>query len=178
MLRNEKSYRLVEHRKFSVTPFDESHMQVTVRHPKRMHGAGVSVVNPGGARTKYFSYQRTARQVPSLQFTLGDAVPIFDDSDLTTAVLDVEGDLTGLAIQNRQEVSVWATAELLDASGRRLAETMVEVWPSHFLLLELSELFGSAYSPSQIVRVQSVAPVQVMGVAVDAAGNATPLRAR
>jgi len=48
----------------------------------------------------------------------------------------------------------------------------------YFLLLDLSELFGVPYSPSQTMRVRATAPVQVMGVAVDAAGRATPIPVR
>ena len=161
-----------------VTYVDEAHMQVTVAQPTRMHGTGVRIVNPGGAQAKYFSYQRTIRQGTTLQSTLRDAVPVFPDNDVTAAVVDVEGNSTGLAIQNRQAVGVFAIAELLDANGRRLAVATVEIRQGRFVLLELSELFGVAYVPSEIVRVRSLAPIQVMGVAVDAAGNATPLRPR
>ena len=161
-----------------VTYVDQSHMRVTLAQPVRMHGTGVLVENPDGAETKYSSYQRTAADATSLHATLRDAFPIFADRDVSTAVVDVQGAATGLAIQNRQDVDALAVAELLDAAGRRLAQTSVKVPPSRFMLLELSELFGRSYGPGQVVRVRSLVPVQVMGVAVDGAGAATPLPSR
>jgi hypothetical protein len=79
--------------------------------------------------------------------------------------------------QNRQPAAA-LVAELLDASGRVRATATVRVRPGQYVLTELSELFGMAYSSSQVVRVRSDAPIQVMGVAVDAAGNASPIAAR
>jgi IPT/TIG domain-containing protein len=163
----------------SATEFvDAAHMRVTVAQPARMHGLGVQVVNPAGGQTSYFSYLRTKADATSLQATLRDAVPVFADIDATTALVDVAGTATGLAIQNRQPGAAQAIAELFDAAGRQLAATTVTV-PSHrYLLLELSELFGRPYAAGQIVRVRSLVPVQVMGVAVDAAGGARPLASR
>lgn len=161
-----------------VTYVDASHMQATVALPAHMHGAGILVTNRDGSQSKYFSYLRTVRQATSLNPTLHDAVPVFPDVDVTSALVDVKGHSTGLALQNRQNASLFAATELLDASGRRIAGAIVQIQPRHFLLLELSELFGVPYSPSQSVRVRSTAPIQVMGVAVDAAGGATPLPIR
>lgn len=161
-----------------VTYVDASHMQVTVAQPTHMNGAGILVTNRDGTQTKYFSYQRTVRQATSFNPTLHDAVPVFPDVDVTSALVDVKGQSTGLAIQNRRGASVFVSAALLDVNGSRIAAASVEIRSGHFLLLELSELFGVPYSPSQTVRVRSAAPIQVMGVAVDAAGGATPLAIR
>ena len=104
--------------------------------------------------------------------------PHFNFEQVTSALVDVKGQSTGLAIQNRRGASVFVSAALLDVNGSRIAAASVEIRSGHFLLLELSELFGVPYSPSQTVRVRSAAPIQVMGVAVDAAGGATPLAIR
>lgn len=157
---------------------DPSHMQVTLAQPTRMHGVGVRVVNRDGAEAKYFSYQRTVRQRSSLNFALNSAIPVFPDVDVTSALIDVTGYATGLAIQNRQAVPVDAAAELLDAEGHQLAGIVVNVGAGQFLLQDLSELFGTPYSSSQVVRVRSLSPIQIMGVAVDAAGDLTPLPIR
>lgn len=161
-----------------VTYVDASHMLVTVAQTTHMHGAGILVVNRDGTQTKYFSYQRTMPQAWSLNPTLHDAVPVFPDIEVTTALVDVRGQSTGLAIQNRQAAGVVVSAELLDESGGRIGVASVEVQPGYYLLLELSELFGMPYSSSQTVRVRSASPVQVMGVAVDAAGRASPIPTR
>jgi hypothetical protein len=157
---------------------DSSHIQVRVAQPTRMHGQGIRIVNRDGAETKYFSYQRTARQGTSIHPTLRVTVPIFSDIEYTDALVDVDGATTGLALQNRQAVAALAAAELFDANGVLRAAAAVTVRPGRFVLAELSELFGVAYSPSQVVRVRAVGSIQVMGVAVDAAGNASPIRPR
>ena len=161
-----------------LTYVDASHMQVTVAQPTHMHGAGIQVLNKDGTQTKYSAYRRAARQATSLNPALHDAEPVFPDLDVTSAVMEVSGLTTGLAIQNRQGVVAQVSAELIDANGGRIAAASFDVLPSRFLLLELSEVFGVPYSPSHTVRVQSVVPVQVMGVAVDAAGGATPISVR
>ena len=157
---------------------DSSHIQVTVAQPTRMHGQGIRIVNRDGAETNYFSYQRTARQGTSIHPTLRATVPIFSDTEYTDTFVDVDGATTGLALQNRQPVPALVAAELLDANGRLRAAGSVMVRPGRFVLAEISELFGVAYSPSQVVRVRALGPIQVMGVAVDAAGNATPIPPR
>ncbi len=157
---------------------DSSHLQVTLAQPTRMHGQGIKIENRDGTQTTYFSYQRTARQGGSINPTLLDAVPIFSDSEVTDAFIAVDGATTGLALQNRQAFPVLIDAELLDGNGGLQAIAAVEVRPSQYVLAELSELFGVAYSPSQLVRVRSLAPIQVMGVAVDAAAHASPIAPR
>ena len=157
---------------------DASHIQVSVAQPTRMHGQGIRIVNRDGAETNYFSYQRTARQGTSIHPTLRATVPIFSDTEYTDTFVDVDGATTGLALQNRQPVPALVAAELIDANGRLRAAGAVMVRPGRFVLAELSELFGVAYSPSQVIRVRALGPIQVMGVAVDAAGNASPIRPR
>ena len=157
---------------------DSSHMQVRVAQPTRMHGQGIRIVNRDGAETNYFSYQRTARQGTSIHPTLRATIPIFSDTEYTDTFVDVDGATTGLALQNRQPVPELIAAELLDANGVLRAAVAVMVQPGRFVLAELSELFGMSYSPSQIVRVRAPGPIQVMGVAVDSAGNASPIPPR
>ena len=157
---------------------DASHMRVTVAQNAHMHGANIQVSNPDGSQAKYVSYQRTLPQAMSANPTLHDAVPVFADVDVTHALVDVSGHTTGLGLQNRQASDVIVSAALLDIDGRRIGEASVRVGPRRFLLLDLSELFGVAYAPSQTVQVSASAPVQVMGVAVDAAGRATPISSR
>jgi hypothetical protein len=157
---------------------DPGHIDVTFATPTYLQGAAVEVVNPDKTHARYFSYQRTARQAPSLNATLQSAVPVFADVDVTTATVGVQGNVTGLALQNRQPNRVFAACALVDATGVPISVRVVAVEPRRFLLLELSELFGVAYSPSQTVRVLSLAPIQVMGVAVDTAGAATPIPAQ
>jgi hypothetical protein len=162
----------------NVAYVDPSHLDVTFGGPAHLQGAAFEVVNPDNTKATYFSYQRTARQTPSLNLTLQAAVPVFADVDVTSASVGIQGHTTGLALQNRHATRTFAACELVDGNGARVAWRVVSIDPRKFVLLELSELFGTAYSPSQHVRVRSLAPIQVMGVAVDAAGSATPIRAQ
>ena len=157
---------------------DASHLRLTTAQAVHMNGVTVMVSNPDGSQAKYFSYLRATRQAASLNPTLQRAVPLFADVDVTSALVGVTGNTTGLAIKNRQHDSVSIDAELLDASGASVAAVTFAVRPSQFLLLEISELFGVSYSPLQTIRVHAATPVQVMGVAVDASGAATPIPAR
>jgi hypothetical protein len=162
----------------AVSFVDPEHLQLTFATAIRLHGAGIDAANPDGTRSKYFSYQRTYRQAASLEPTLHDAVPVFADLAVTGATVDIVGHSTGLALQNRDAGTVTVTCELVSASGAATARRTVTLQPRRFLLLDLMELFGVPYSTSQSVRVRSQAPIQVMGVAVDAAGGATPIPAR
>jgi hypothetical protein len=154
---------------------DASQMRATLAEPARMHGMGIKIDNRDGAETEYFSYQRTSRQGTSRHPVLSRAVPLFSDGATTIAVVGVEGASTGLAIQNLQAAPAQIAAELLDAKGIVRARAPLTVESNRFVVAELTELFGVSYSPGQQVRVQSLVPVQVMGIAIDAAGSARPI---
>ena len=156
---------------------DPAHIQLTFASGMQLQGAAIEAVNPDNAKSKYFSYQRTARQTASLEPTLHDAVPVFADLDATSATVDVAGHSTGLALQNRGAAPATVTCELVGSNGPKAHRTLT-IEPRRFLLLDLMELFGVPYSTSQSVHVRSQTPIQVMGVAVDAAGSATALPAR
>ena len=153
-------------------------MRVTLAQPTHMHGQGIKVINRDGAETMYFSYQRAARQSAGTHPAFANTVPIFADTETTAASVDVRGAVTGLAIQNRQAAAARVAAELVRADGQVAATATLAIEPNRFAVVELAELFGVAYSASQVVRVRSPLPVQVMGIAVDAAGSASPVAAR
>jgi len=162
----------------SLTAVDATHLAVTFAAPTELQGAGLEVVNPDGTKSKYFSYQRTARQTASLNPTLQASVPVFADVNLTNAIVPIRGHVTGVALQNRRSTRTFAVCVLVDASGAAIAARAVTIDPRRFQLLEVSELFGVAYSTSQTVHVFSNAPIQAMGVAVDAAGSVSPIPSR
>jgi hypothetical protein len=157
---------------------DPSKMRVTLADPARMHGMGIKVINRDGAEDLYFSYQRAARYGTTLNPVLRTMVPLFADTPVTSAVFRTSGASTALALQNLGATSVKVGAELLDATGAVRGRAVVIVPVNRFVVQELSELFGVAYSPDQQVRVQSSASFQVMGIAVDAAGGARPIAAK
>jgi hypothetical protein len=154
---------------------DPSQLRVTLAEPTRMHGLGIKIDNRNGAETEYFSYQRTSRQGTSRHPVLSSAVPLFSDGAATDAVLRVDGASTGLAVQNLQAAPAEIVAELLDAKAAVRARAALTVRSNRFVVAELSELFDVWYSPGQQVRVRSLVPIQVMGIAIDAAGSASPI---
>ena len=79
-----------------------------------------------------------------------------------TLLLGVLGVIAGIIVIARPDKS--------------LARTVVGSLPANrFFVREISELLGQAYGPGWIVRVRAARPVQVMGVTVDAAGDASPI---
>jgi hypothetical protein len=102
-------------------------------------------------------------------------VPLFPNRTAQTATLRLSGAVTGIALQNPDRVDTPVIAELFTASGVPVACAVVIVPPKHYVVRELSEIFGVLYPETSIVRIVSVTPVQVLGVSVDATtGAATP----
>jgi len=162
----------------SVRFIDANHMQVVLAAPARMHGMRIRAENRDGAKTEYFSYQRTSRQGTTAFPALQTAVPLFPMRLTTLGRVDVQAVPTALAVQNIDNVVAPVTMDLLSPDGRVLATASGYVQPNRFVIKDLSELFGVAYVASSRVRVRSVVPIQVMGVGVDAAGTATPIPPR
>jgi hypothetical protein len=161
--------------KLAATRFiSSSRIDVVLAQPARMHGLRIRARNPNGARTEYYSYQRTTRSGRSLFPVLRTAVPLLPSRTVTSAVVKTIGTTTGLALQNIGSQGAAADLELLAPSGRRLALVRVNVPAKQYVLREISELFGMSYPSGASVRVRATRPVQVMGVAVDGT-RATPL---
>jgi hypothetical protein len=159
----------------SVRYVDATHMQAVLKSAARMHGVRIRAENTDGAKTTYFSYQRTQRQGTSVFPTLQHLVPLFPLQLVTRAILPVHAVSTALALQNIAKTPASVVIQLLAPGGQVVATTVVPLGANRFSLQEVSELFGVAYSPPASVRVTSVVPIQVLGVGVDASGDATPL---
>jgi len=153
-------------------------IDVVLAAPARMHGMRIKVTNPDGSRSVYYSYQRARRQGVSDHPVLRDTVPVFPRPSVVSAQVDIAGSATGLALQNIGATAATVRVELVAADGTMLATTQLVVGASRFVVQELSEIFAVPYSAAQRVEVLATAPIQVMGIAVDATGAATPLPAR
>lgn len=162
----------------AVQILDATHIQVVLASAARMHGKRISIGNPDGSRTTYFSYQRTRRQGTSAFPALQNAVPLFPLRLVTEARVDIPAVSTALALQNIGDVAAPVTIDLLAPDGQVLATTGATLNASRFTVTEISELFGIGYLPSFSVRVRSAVPIQVMGIEVDPSGNATPIAPR
>ena len=157
---------------------DSTRIDVVLAAPARMHGMAIRVENPDGTRSVYYSYQRTRRDQASADATLRDAVPVFPRGTRTLATVEVAGIRTGIALQNILSSGATATLELVAIDGTTLATTQVSVPSARFVVRELSEVFGIPYPAAASVRMSATAPLQVMGIALDEAGAATPIPAR
>jgi len=144
--------------------------------PTRMHGVNVRAEGKNSnTRMEYFSYQRTRPAVVSLDPVLQHAVPLFPGGGTVDASFDVSGVTTGVAVQNVDEAFVTAFAELSTADGEVLSAQWLLVPQNQYLVQSLAEVFGVDDPRAAVVRVRSLTPLSVMGVAVDADGKASPI---
>ena len=162
-----------------VRVISSSRIDVVLGEAARMHGMRIRIENERGPRIEYFSYQRTSRSGTSSHPVLHDTMPLFPPVSRRAATFTIGGGATGLALQNLQSTTATVTADLFASDGvRRLATVQVSVPPSRFFVQEISEVFQMSYVKGSIVRINSAAPIQVMGVSVDTAGRATPILPR
>jgi len=176
--RRDVRVRFDEVRLASVTYVSTGEVRVVLAQPARMHGMRVRVENRDGTRTTYYSYQRTTRVTPSTRPVLKAAVPLFPYRFATTAQITAGSGITALAMQNLQPVTVSFAIDVF-RPDRSLARTVTgTLLANRFFVREISEILGQAYGPGWIVRVRAARPVQVMGVTIDAAGDASPLLPR
>ena len=172
--------RIGEGRARSIRYVNASRLDVVLPSATHMHGTRIRARNRRGSGgwAIYFSYQRTHRAGTSQHPVLRSAMPLFPPRSAPSAIVDLGGVSTGLALQNIQSTAAVVTAELFTAGGAQLAAVQLTVPANRFVVNEISELFHMGYSPSSFVRVRSAVPIQAMGIAVDTAGNATPLLPR
>jgi hypothetical protein len=162
----------------AVRYIDPTHMQVVLKSAARMHGVRVRAENRDGSRTEYFSYQRTQRQGTSAFASLNETVPLFPLRLTTAARLDVASIPTALALQNITNTTASVRLDLLSSSGQVLDTASTSIASNRFRLRDVSEWFGTTYATPSSVRIRSNIPIQVLGVRVDAAGDATAFSPR
>jgi hypothetical protein len=152
-------------------------IDVVLGSPARMHGMRVRA--KGAKETvEYFSYQRTAREGESVDPAFLSLVPVFPRGSTTSATIDLSGDVAGLGMQNLGPDTVVVTADLLNADGSVLASASFPLGSNRYLARSIPEVFQVSYGPGLRVQVSASAPIQAMGIAVDARGFATPIVAR
>jgi len=154
-----------------------SQIEVVLGSPARMHGMRVRAK---GARetVEYFSYQRTARDGESVDPAFVSLVPVFPRGSTTTATIDLAGDIAGLGLQNLGPDTAMVSADLLNADGSVLASATFPLGSNRYLARSIPEMFQVSYGPGLRVQLSASAPIQAMGIAVDARGFASPIVAR
>jgi hypothetical protein len=170
--------RFKEGRIASVRYISASRLDVVLARPARMHGMEVHVQNPDKTEATYYSYQRTTRDGASVHPVLQHAVPVFSRGSMLSATVDLAGVSSGIAVQNIERVPAAVTADLVDADGHVVASIDLTLGPSRYIARDVYELFQLDYTSSMSVRISASSAVQVMGIAVDADGGATPIAPR
>lgn len=153
-----------------VNPF---RLDVVLAEPARMRTKSIRVRN-GAAESTYFAYQRHYRADASAHPVLRDVVPVFTAGTATLQSIGVDESSAGIALQNPGEADVFVLAELVDAGGTTVATAYVDVPSQKYVVRSLFEIFGASTAGPGAIRLVSPAPIQALGVDVDAAGNASP----
>jgi hypothetical protein len=154
---------------------DAAHLQVVLAEPARMHGMRIRAENPSGARTTYFSYQRTRRQGLSTFAVLQHTVPLFPLVLTIRADVDISSPSSAIAVQNIGAATAKVAIDLVDPQGHVLGTVTRNVKTNRFRVNDVSELFGAPPAGPATLRVRSTSPIQVMGIELDSAGDATPI---
>jgi hypothetical protein len=154
-------------------------IDVTLAAPVSMQGMKIRATNLDLSSQTYFSYQRTTRDGTSQHPVLQRAVPLFSSEPAFTADVDLACGDCGLAVQNQGEVDASVTAELFMPDDTSLGVVTLTVPAFKYIVRGIPELFDLSSAPAVArVRVLADTPVRTMGIAVDAAGHASTLRAR
>lgn len=170
--------RLDEVRLASQRFVSANEIDIVLAGPARMHGMHVKAKSPGGLTASYFSYQRTKRDGESLDPLFAGLVPVFPRRSTTAATIDLTGDTAGVGFQNIGATPSTITAELATADGTWLSSATFALGSSRYLVRSITELFHVSYAPGLTVRLTASAPIQAMGVAIDARRYAAPIVAR
>jgi hypothetical protein len=162
--------KLAETRFISPTRID-----VVLARAARMHGLRIRAQNPDGRRIEYFSYQRTTRLSPSVMPVFQDAVPLLPNIASLRSTVGLPGTNRGLALQNIGSDAANVEVRLRSAGGALLASLNLSLPRNKYLVSEITELFQMSVPNGAFAEVRSSAPVQAMGITVDAAGTAMPV---
>jgi hypothetical protein len=161
--------------KLAATKFISStRIDVVLGSAARMHGLRIRAENPSGRRIEYFSYQRTTRLSPSVMPVFQDAVPLFPDTAAAHASVSLSGANRGLALQNIASDLADVQVLLRSAQGTLLASLNLSLPRNKYIVQEITELFQMDVPAGAYAEVSASAPVQIMGIRVEA-GKATPV---
>ena len=157
---------------------NSSRIDVVLAQPAAMQGMRVRAFDRSGRKATYYAYQRTRPAGISLHPVLARAIPLFPPQTRTLGVIGLAGASSGLALQNIGLSGIDATADLLDGAGKSLSSATITIPAGKYVVRDISEIFHMVYSPSNSVRVAAAGGIQMMGIALDAAGSARPLAPR
>lgn len=162
------------------TVVDSTRIDIVPRRDVVMHGAEIQLEIPSTRqRLFYYSYQRTT-PIPFTTDSLMSAVePAFPQVNWTAAQVPFAapgaGARLGLAVQNSSASPIAISMSVVNGAGpSRLVQGALPA--NSRLVASLAELFGTTCSAACAVRVQSAAPIQVLGLLGDVPADAvTPV---
>jgi len=164
----------------SVTFVSAGEVDVTLGVDADLHGRRVTLKNPDGQRSRYFSYLRAAPLAASARPLLAATEPIFSPvavSAATYSAAAADAQFVALAVQNPGAADADVTVELRSSAAEVLAASTLALPPRTRVARDVGELFpGQVVPPDASLAVRASAPVQVLGMLGDeAAGRVSPL---
>lgn len=150
-------------------------IDVVLGEPAHMHTMRIRARNDNLPEVEYFSYERTEPAGRSTDDLLKLVVPIFPQATMLAGSVHLASPRGGLALQNPGPSDATIFADLFTSSGAPLVSGIVTLAPGFYVVRHISEIFGGFVpTGSTTIRFSATAPVQALGVNVNAAGAATP----
>lgn len=164
----------------SIEYVSSTELHVTVSTAVTMQGREVTVTNPDGTFTTYYSFQRTTPVGKTASVLFRATLPVFANMFWNSAsfALPVDSGTTysGLALQNLQPAPVGVSVSLVAANGGTLGKRLVSLAPNTRLTKKMVELVSTPPPAGSSWLVRSNAPVQMLGLnGDDSTGIVTPI---
>ncbi len=158
-------------------------LHVTSGTPFSLDLRYLEVINPDQSEKRFYTSLSGIDTSPSLFDNLSSAKPLFaprtfDTANLPLAQLAPEsGAFQGVALQNPSQDAVAVRLELASQEGVGFASVNATLLPREQLLKDMEEMFpGLALPAGATLRIESSAPVRMMGIAGDRnAGTIQPV---
>jgi hypothetical protein len=154
-----------------------SRIDVTLAGALQLDAKRVTVRNPDGTRSRYYSYLRAASLSPSSDALLAATDAVYPVQPISSAAFPSvsSSGFMGFALQNPGAAAAQITIQLRSASAV-IATASLTLPPRTEVSRSAAELFGSLPASSNVLSVSSSLPVQMLGLLGDsAAGTVTPV---
>ncbi|QOY85183.1 hypothetical protein [Paludibaculum fermentans] len=158
-------------------------LHVTSGTPFSLDLRYLEVTNPDQSEKRFYTSLSGIDTSPSLFDNLSAAKPLFAPRTFDTAILPVSqlspesGAFQGIALQNPSQDAIAVRLEVASPDGVGFASANATLLPREQLLKDMEEVFpGLALPAGTTLRIQSSAPVRLMGIAGDRnAGTIQPV---
>jgi hypothetical protein len=154
-----------------------SRVDVVTAAAFQLDGERVTVKNPDGTRSRYYSYLRAASLSASTNALLAATDVAYPVQPLSSAVFPAvsPSGFMGVALQNPGTAPATITIQLRTASAV-VATTSLTLPPLTEVSRAVSELFATRPSTANVLSISASTPVQMLGLLGDStAGTVTPV---